>query len=525
MRMNHTLPIRSVAVLFALSLSAPLAGAEPMILKPADCAHYIEKFNTMEPETVVNQIPNAQAWDWMAANIPFFDCPDKQFEETYYFRWWSFRKHIVQTPSGRVITEFLTPVGHAGPFNTIPCALGHHIAEARWLRDKALLNEYIRFWYRSGPNGGPAEHFHKYSSWAPAAIFERFLVTGDYDFAVNLLDDLIADYGRWEAERLGADGLFWQYDVRDGMEESISGSRRAKNVRPTINSYMVGNAIAISNIAGLAGREEVQRQFEEKADTLKAKMLTALWDPDAKFFKVKLENGKLSDAREAIGFIPWMFNLPGPEHAEAWKQLRDPAGFWAPCGLTTAERRHPAFRTHGTGKCEWDGPVWPFATSQTLSALAKAMIGPDHPPIGRQDYFEALLTYSRSQQQDGKPYIGEYLDETDGRWLITGPKAERSRYYNHSTFADLVIHDLAGIQPMKYMVQCFPLVPENAWDWFCLDGVPWHGHQITLAWDRTGTHYGHGAGLSLWFDGQLTGHSDSLRGIDSAFPPRNDFKQ
>src|SRR5262245_52226188 len=189
----------------------------------------------MEPETVVNLIPNDKAWDWMVANVPLFDCPNKQLEETYYFRWWSYRKHIVQTPSGRVITEFLTPVGHAGPFNTISCALGHHIADGRWLQDKSLLDEYIRFWFRSGPNGGPPEHFHKYSSWAAAAILDRCLVTGDYKFATDLLDDLVADYGRWEAERLGPDGLFWQFDVRDGMEELISGSRRAKNARPTIN--------------------------------------------------------------------------------------------------------------------------------------------------------------------------------------------------------------------------------------------------------------------------------------------------
>jgi hypothetical protein len=309
------------------------------------------------------------------------------------------------------------------------------------------------------------------------------------------------------------------------MEESISGGRRAKNIRPTINSYMIGNANAISNIARLAGREDLANEFENKAKTLQTKMLASLWDPEAKFFKVKLENGKLSDAREAIGFIPWMFGIPGPEYAEAWKQFRNPDGFWAPFGLTTAERRHPAFRTHGTGKCEWDGAVWPFATSQTLSALAKAINGPDKPPASRRDYFDALLIYSRSQQMDGKPYLGEYLDETDGHWLITGPKAERSRYYNHSTFADLIIHDLAGIRPMKVMIQCYPLVPEDAWDWFCLDNVPWHDHQVTLAWDRTGAHYGHGAGLSIWMDGQAAGHSDSLGGIFAAYPPSSRSKK
>jgi len=42
-----------------------------------------------------------------------------------------------------------------------------------------------------------------------------------------------------------------EYDVRDGMEESISGSRRAKNARPPLNSYMYGNAVVIS-IVGMA---------------------------------------------------------------------------------------------------------------------------------------------------------------------------------------------------------------------------------------------------------------------------------
>ena len=40
-------------------------------------------------------------------------------------------------------------------------------------------------------------------------------------------------------------------------------------------------------------------------------MIDALWDPDADFFKVRFEEGGLSDAREAIGIIPWMFDLAG----------------------------------------------------------------------------------------------------------------------------------------------------------------------------------------------------------------------
>ena len=183
------------------------------------------------------------------------------------------------------------------------------------------------------------------------------------------------------------------------MEESISGSRTAKNIRPTINSYMVANASAIARIAFLAGRQDVVDQFTEKADTLRTKMVKSLWDPQAKFFKVRLEEGGLSDAREELGFLPWTFHIARPKHAEAWLQIKEPGGFQAPCGLTTAERRHPDFRSHGSGGCEWDGAVWPFATSQTLNGLANLLRRPDQPYVSRRDYFEQLLTYARATPQ------------------------------------------------------------------------------------------------------------------------------
>src|SRR5689334_22319141 len=111
-----------------------------MILNPDNFKHYVDRFNADDVEDVVNLIPNAAAWDWMCANIPFFACPDPAFEEIYYYRWWTFRKHIKQTPDGRIVTEFITPVSHAGSHNSISCALGHHIAEARWLKDQTFLD-------------------------------------------------------------------------------------------------------------------------------------------------------------------------------------------------------------------------------------------------------------------------------------------------------------------------------------------------------------------------------------------------
>src|SRR5439155_7935472 len=155
------------------------------------------------------------------------------------------------------------------------------------------------------------------------------------------------DYAAWEQERMLPNGLFWQHDVWDGKEESISGSRKHKNARPTISSYMFANAIALATISNIKGNSQLADAFNQKATKLKHLVQEILWDTKAKFFKAQAEENSLSDAREEIGFIPWCFNLPDPGFEEAWKQLIDPQGFWAPFGITTAERRHPKFRSHG----------------------------------------------------------------------------------------------------------------------------------------------------------------------------------
>src|SRR5947209_2201705 len=132
------------------------------ILRPDDFRHYVDRFNADDDEDVVNLISNKHSWDWMTGQVPLFTCPDGAMEEMYYYRWWTFRKHIKSTPAGRVLTEFILPVRHAGESNTVSCALGHHLAEGRWLADQTLLDEYVRFWFR-GNSGAPQPHFHKYS--------------------------------------------------------------------------------------------------------------------------------------------------------------------------------------------------------------------------------------------------------------------------------------------------------------------------------------------------------------------------
>jgi hypothetical protein len=485
-------------------------ASDLLVLNPDAFAHYITCFNSMEDENVTNYISNADSWDWLQKEIPFFECPDREVEEMYYYRWWSFRKHLERTPDGFVVSEFLTrPM-------PISSALGHQIAEGRWLHNQNYLNDYVHYWFRTAAS---RLQLHKYSNWVDDALWQRYLVNGDKKYIVSLLGDLTRDYAQWESERLTASGLFWQYDVRDAMEESISGSRTDENFRPTINSYMYGNAAAIANIARLAGKPAIGSEFDAKARKLKGLVESNLWNPGAKFFEVRRHDGKFSDVREEIGFIPWVFNLPeaGRGYEAAWLQLPDPNGFRAPYGITTAERRSPQFRSHGYGHCEWDGAVWPFATTQTLKALANVLRGHPQNAISSRDYYDAFLTYVESQHADGKPYIGEYLDETTGQWI--NGKNGRSRYYNHSTFADLLISGVVGLVPRPdNTVEVWPLLPEGVWNRFCLDGVKYHGHMLTIIWDQNGSRYRRGKGLMIFADGKEIAHADKLTKLEGKLP-------
>ena len=484
------------------------ADSAATVLRYDDFAHYADYFNNMEDENIVTDIPNSGASAWMARNIPLFNCPDKDFEEMFYYRWWTLRKHIKRTPVGYGMTEFLVQRSYADRYNLIACAIGHHVMETRWLRDTTYLHQILNTWYH-GNEGKPMQKMVKFSSWNPAAVYEAYKVHGDKDFLLALKPSLEEEYARWQSTNRLDNGLYWQGDVQDGMEESISGGRKKKYARPTINSYMFGNAQALAAINALAGDQHKADSYSKEAQQQKSLIENKLWNSNHQFFET-MRGDTLAAVREAIGFIPWYFNMPeAGKYDEAWKQVEDEKGFSAPYGLTTAERRHPQFRSHGTGTCEWDGAIWPFASSQTLTAMINYINNYPQPVVGKETFFKQMKRYVESQHHRGRPYIGEYLDETNGAWLM-GDR-ERSRYYNHSTFNDLVITGIAGIRPQADgSVEINPLVPAGQWPYFCLDNVSYHGHTLTVIYDHDGQHYHQGKGLTLLVDGKKVAQRKDL---------------
>ena len=63
-----------------------------------------------------------------------------------------------------------------------------------------------------------------------------------------------------------------------------------------------------------------------------------------------------------------------------------------------------------------------------------------------------------------------------------------------------------------------PLLPPGTWDWFCLQGVAYHGHSLTILWDKDGTRYGRGAGLVIFADGKEIARSRQFKSLSGRLP-------
>src|SRR5205823_5728585 len=158
-----------------------------------------------------------------------------------------------------------------------------------------------------------------------------------------------------------------EYNINS--RQTADPNRGAPGYRPTLNSYLYADALAIARIAELKGDKKTADAYRAKAAGLKENLQKKLWDPKRKFFfpmakqdeeangfKVKAgslthQSGQFAGSeygRELIGYVPWQFNLPDPGYEAAWKPLMDKDGFFAPFGPTTVERKDPLFKVSPT---------------------------------------------------------------------------------------------------------------------------------------------------------------------------------
>ena len=491
----------------------------------------------MAATPILNQdvLLRRQSWDnrdfdWYKKHIPFFESPDADVDATYYYRWELVTKHLTygSQQSGYTFTEFIDRPFWSGAFGAISCPLGHQMYEIRWLKDHPAVEDFARYWFET-----PGAQPRSYSNWYGDAVWATYLVTADRQYLRTMLPHMEAQYAGWMAEHWDSTHRMFRWDgLHDGMEVNINSrlttdpGSGAEGYRPTLNSYLFADARAISRAAALFGDSAKARDYAARAADLKARVQHELWDSSRSFFfhqfahdekdgiranTLTYRSGPFagnSHGREEIGYVPWQFDLPDPGYESAWRFLMDTAYFFSAHGPTTVERHDPQFQI-SPRCCVWSGNEWPYATTQTLVALANVLNDYHQGFVTKADYARLFKVYTLDQRMNGRPYIAEAANPDNGSW--DGHNTfDHSEHYFHSGYVDLVITGIAGLRPRADdTLEVNPLAPED-WSYFALDDVRYHGHDIAIVWDRDGTRYQKGAGLTVLSDGKVVAHAATV---------------
>ena len=467
---------------------------------------------------------------WYESHIPFFESPDPDIDATYYYRWELVTKHLTygSPQTGYTFSEFIDRPFWSGAYGAISCPLGHQMYEIRWLRNSPAVEDFARYWFET-----PGAQPRSYSNWYGDAVWATYLVTADRQYLRTMLPHMEAQYTGWMAEHWDPAHRMFHWDgLHDGMEVNINSrlttdpGSGADGYRPTLNSYLYADARAISEAAALFGDLAKSRDYAARAADLKQRVQRELWDSSRQFFfhqfahdeKDGIKANTLTyrsgpyagnpHGREEIGYVPWQFNLPDPGYESAWRFLMDTAYFLSARGPTTVERHDPQFEI-SPRCCVWSGNEWPYATTQTLVAMANLLNNYHQSVVTAADYVRLFKVYTLDQRNDGRPYIAEAANPDNGSW--DGHNTYyHSEHYFHSGYVDLVITGLAGLRPRADdSLEVNPLAPAE-WNYFALDAARYHGHDIAIVWDRNGTRYHRGAGLTLLADGKVVAHADRL---------------
>jgi len=520
--------IAGCLTLSAIALSAQAHGIkEPRLSRDSLAAQY---FGADAP--------------WFERNIPLLEIDDPEIQEVYYYRWKLFRSHIREIgPQGNTVLEFLDNVPWARqPYTDLNDSASFHILEGRWLRDPSVVDNLIDHLYTGGAND---RHF---SESIAAASYSSVLVTGDPSPALRHLDTMEHIYNLWDDHFDRQRNLYWVEPLLDATEYTISsidasgagftdtpstdqnrnGFTGGYAFRPSINSYQYGNALAIAKLAGLAGKADVAIDYERRAEDIRAAVLTQLWNPSLRHFTDRYQRstkfvtaGEFIRGRELVGYLPWFYEMPPKDAASAeayggaWRHVVAGDELGGAHGLRTVEPSYPRYlvqyrydRATGQPECQWNGPSWPFQTSQALTALANVL--DDYPASGvtREDYLRLLRQYTEQHYlAPGHPDLQEDYNPDTGKPIVGLP---RSHHYAHSTYVDLILSGLIGIRPRAdEVLEVDPLLPaggakdERAIGYFALEGLRYHGREVSVIYDADGSRYHIGRGLSVFVDGRL----------------------
>jgi hypothetical protein len=240
------------------------------------------------------------------------------------------------------------------------------VVEGRWLRNINYVKDLISLYMRGGVE---ALSGISYTHYLHDAVLEAAQVTGDKDFLVSQLQGMMRTFDLWNITIDETTGLYHRTPLLDAQEFSLPGYTVGgidgkpvdiwndtrndfdliwlgpETYRPSINSYMVANARAISETASLAGDAALSELWASRASDIEERMTAMLWDADLEYWIDVIEGSNIrAEGRELICFYPFRFGIgTNDTMVQGLEKGLTSNGFLTEFGPTTLEQTNPYF--------------------------------------------------------------------------------------------------------------------------------------------------------------------------------------
>ena len=167
----------------------------------------------------------------------------------------------------------------------------------------------------------------------------------------------------WDNDHNGL--CYWDGSDQSGMDNQVRrlGHHDVREFEGVdLNCYLVRELEAMSEIAGVIGREADQADYARRAEELKARINEVFWDEEDGFYYDRSEKtGELNKVKSVAGFMPLWVGAAPAERAERLvrEHLTNPREFWTPYPVATWSKSEPDYHQEKKGnESSWMGSTW-----------------------------------------------------------------------------------------------------------------------------------------------------------------------
>lgn len=468
------------------------------------------------------------------AQMPSFHCSDPWLNSVWAYRCFLLRHNYVQPGMGRLrhglfyegrshklpkVEDHIT--GHEFT-QLIPLSSPLHLTDARWKRDACECRETVLTLLENMDENGlfPTVKIDEtgkvYGNFLIWAVWQLMVVEPDTAFVHRILPGLKRNLsGIGQVYCLPGDVLpvcrdhrmtgkeyqpsFWYFDGWPRQVDGRSEFRPLKRVDWAVYYYL--NAKGLAELCRMVG-DDSWEEYRDLAQRIGEAILQRMWDPETGYFyDLDEQSDRRALTKSVTGIYPLWAGIPGVDASRLVESFLAEGTFRLGSGFASAEQRCPVFSAQGgwngyffkgRNGCIWNGPSWPYTTGIALDALAKAvrqelLTGEEW----RQMLHEYVLEHFRFGDPE-QPYLVEHYDSVTGEMLSDEPD------YLHSYLMDLIIRQIAGVQPAPGGICFAPL--QTGLQEFALEDVWVDGHRVSVSC-RKGLY-------EAWMDGTCVFRSE-----------------